>query len=59
MPHLKDIPLEQWPPGWLKLQTASLLGMSDYLLMYDYEKRKAGLPVSDEEMREFKKANPK
>jgi hypothetical protein len=56
MPHIKDIPLDQWPPGWLKLQVASLLGTHEYILMHDCEKRSAGLPVSVEEMREYIKA---
>lgn len=56
MPHIKDIPLEKWPPGWLKLQVASLTGSPEYLLMRDHEKRKANLPVSDEEMRAYIKA---
>jgi hypothetical protein len=54
--RIKDIPLEQWPPGWLKLQVASLMNNPDYILMHDYEKRKAKLPVSAKEMREFIKA---
>jgi hypothetical protein len=56
MPHIKDIPLEKWPPGWLKFQIASLMGSPEYLLMHDHEKRKAKLPVSIEEMRKYIKA---
>jgi hypothetical protein len=56
MPHIKDVPLDQWPPGWLKLQVASLMAMPEYILMHDHEKRKAGFPVSAEEMREYIKA---
>jgi hypothetical protein len=58
MPHIKDVPLEQWPPGWLKLQVASLLKKPEYILMHNHEKRKAGLPVSNEEMREYIRAHP-
>jgi hypothetical protein len=57
MPHIKDVPLEQWPPGWLKLQVASLLGEPAYILMTDKEKKSIGLPVSEEEMRAYIKAN--
>jgi hypothetical protein len=57
MPHIKDVPLEQWPPGWLKLQVASLLGEPGYILMTNKEKKDIGLPVSDEEMRAYIKAN--
>jgi hypothetical protein len=53
MPHIKDIPLEKWPPGWLKLQVASLIGNPEYILMRDHEKRHANLPVSAEEMRAY------
>ena len=56
MTHIKDIPLEKWPPGWLKLQVASLMGSPDYILMQDHEKREANLPVSEEEMRQYIKA---
>ena len=57
MPHIKDVPLERWPPGWLKLQVASLLGGPAYILMTDKEKKSIGLPVSEEEMRAYIKAN--
>ena len=57
MPHIKDVPLERWPPGWLKLQVASLLGEPAYILMTDKEKKSIGLPVSEEEMRAYIKAN--
>jgi len=57
MPHIRDIPLERWPPGWLKLQVASLLGEPGYILMTDKEKRGIGLPVSVEEMRAYIRAN--
>jgi hypothetical protein len=53
VPHVKDIPLDKWPPGWLKLQVASLMGTPDYLLMHDREKKKVGLPVTEEEMRAY------
>jgi hypothetical protein len=56
MPHIKDVPLERWPPAWLKLQIASLLGAPDYIIMTNEEKRKAGLPVSLDEMRAYIKA---
>jgi hypothetical protein len=56
VPHIKDIPLEKWPPGWLRFQVASLMGSPDYLIMTDSEKRKAKLPISFDEMREYIKA---
>ena len=53
MPHPKDLPLEFWTPGWLKLEVASLADRPDYILMFDDEKREANLPVTTEEMRDF------
>ena len=49
----KDTPLFEWPSGWLKLEVASLFKAPDYLVMTDDEKRKALMPVTDGEMREF------
>ena len=53
MPHIRDVPLEDWPPGWLKLQVASLLNKPDYILMTVREKEGAGLPITPDEMRKF------
>jgi hypothetical protein len=57
MPHIRDVPLERWPSGWLKLQTASLLNQPGYILMTNKEKRDCGLPVSEEEMRKYIEEN--
>jgi hypothetical protein len=57
MAHIKDIPLEEWPPGWLKLEVASILRSPDYIIMNNREKKDAGMPVSAEEMREFIKSH--
>jgi hypothetical protein len=53
MPRPKDIPLEQWSQGWLKMECASILREREpcYLLLHDHEKREKKLPVTDDEMR--------
>lgn len=56
MPHPKDTPLEKWPPGWLKMEVASLLDTPVYIMMHDHEKRAAGHPVTGDEMRAFIRA---
>lgn len=48
-----NTPLEQWRPSWLKFETASLLDVPGYIMMHDHEKRAAGYPVTEDEMREF------
>jgi hypothetical protein len=53
MRHPKNTPLFEWPPGWLKMEVASLYNAPEYLVMTDDEKRKALMPVTDGEMREF------
>lgn len=53
MPHPKDVPLEQWRPGWLKMEVASLLDVPGYIMMHDHEKRAAGYPATNDEMRAF------
>lgn len=49
----KDVPIEDWPPGWLKLEICRLTREPDYLDMSDHEKVEHGLPVTEEEMRKF------
>lgn len=56
MPHPKDTPLDKWSIGWLKMEVASLLDTPGYIMMHDYEKRAAGYPVTQDEMREFIRA---
>lgn len=51
MRHPATTPLEQWTPGWLKMEVANLLDVPGYLMMHDHEKKAAGYPVSDDEMR--------
>jgi len=52
-----DVPLKDWSPGWLKMETSRILMMhfdiQYYLVMTDQEKVKAELPVTNEEMRQF------
>ena len=56
MPRPKDTPLNKWPPGWLKIEVANLLDTPGYILMQDHEKRAAGYPVTQDEMRDFIRA---
>ena len=56
MKRAKDVPLEKWPPAWLKLEMASLLDIPGYIMMHDHEKRTAGHPVTNDEMRAFIRA---
>ena len=56
MAHPKDTPLDKWPPGWLKMEVASLLDTPGYIMMHDHEKVAAGHPVSQDEMRRFIRA---
>lgn len=53
MPNPKDTPLDKWSPGWLKMEVASLLDTPGYIIMHDHEKRAAGHPVTQDEMRDF------
>jgi hypothetical protein len=48
-----ETPLEQWPRAWLVLETASLLAKPGYLVLLDSEKSAQGLPLTDDEMRDF------
>lgn len=48
--HPQNVPLSQWSDGWLKLSCAK---DATYLLMHDDEKRKAGLPVTRDEMIDY------
>ena len=50
MPRPKDVPLDQWTPGWLKMECASLLDTPGYIMMTDREKMQDGLPVSIDQM---------
>ena len=56
MPHPKDTPLNKWPAGWLKMEVASLLDTPGYIMTHDHEKRAAGHPVTQDEMRDFIRA---
>lgn len=49
--HPSTTPLSEWSRGWLVMETARLLGNPSYILMYDSEREKAGLPATDEQMR--------
>jgi hypothetical protein len=53
MPHPTKTPLEKWPQGWLVMEVASLLDTPGYILMHEHERRKAGYPVTVDDMREF------
>lgn len=53
LPHPSTTPLEEWPPGWLKMETASLLGEAGYIMMHEHERRTMGWPDSDEARRAF------
>ncbi len=46
-----DVPLDSWPPGWLKLECCSILNEPLYIIMTDEEKRKKKFPVTLDEMR--------
>lgn len=50
------LPVEQWPTGWLKLETASLLNVPKYVSMHDHEKAADGYPVTEAEMIHFIKS---
>lgn len=50
MPHAHQVPLSQWPEGWLKLEMASVLARPEYVIMTDGEKRGDKLPVTRAEM---------
>ena len=56
MPPPKDTPLHDWLPGWLKMEVASILGISSYVIMHDHEKLAVGYPVTPDEMRNFIRA---
>lgn len=56
MKHPATTPLENWSPGWLKMEVASLLDVPGYAMMHDHEKLAAGYPVSIAEMIAFIKA---
>jgi hypothetical protein len=53
IPHPTTTPLDQWPLGWVILEVASLLEKPEYITMDVHEKRRAGLPVTEKEMREY------
>lgn len=53
MAHSKNTQIDEWPPDRLEIEMASLLDVPGYILMHDQEKRAAGYPVSQDEMREF------
>lgn len=50
-------PLSKWPHGWLRFETASILDLPKFLRMTDDEKRAAGYPVTEDEMRAFIKSH--
>jgi hypothetical protein len=53
MKHPATTPIERWSPAWLKMEVASLLDVPGYIMMHDHEKKAAGYPVTDDEMRAF------
>lgn len=55
--HPNNTPLEEWPPAWLKLEVASMTDNHMYIIMHDHEKKAAGLPVTEDEMRAYIKAH--
>jgi hypothetical protein len=57
--HPGKTPINQWSLGWLKMETASILGVPGYILMHDHEKSAADYPVTAEEMRAFIKERRK
>ena len=50
---VKDVPLEQWPLGWLAMECASLLDDPLYIVMHEHERRSRNLPATEQEMRAF------
>ena len=48
-----ETPLAEWSRGWLVLECASVLGWAAYIIATDDEKREKGVPVTDDEMRDF------
>lgn len=49
----KDVPVEHWPPGWLKMEVCRLTRRPEYADMSEHQKVEYGLPVTVEEMRTF------
>jgi hypothetical protein len=54
--HPKTVPLDEWPSGWLTMETASLLDKPEFIMLHAHEKQALGYPSTDDEMREFIKA---
>ena len=53
MARPNNTPLKDWPPGWLKMECASILGEALFIMLHDHAKRAKGYPVTNDEMREF------
>lgn len=51
--HPLDTSLEKWPQGWLVLEVARLSDEPYYLVMSNDERKKAGLPITKQEMQEY------
>ena len=51
--HPNTTPLAEWPQAWLTFACASILQRPEFIAMRDDERRAAGLPVSDGDMRAF------
>ena len=50
--HPQDMPLSDWPQGWLTLQVAYHVG-AEYISMHEHEKQSKGLPVTRKEMIDY------
>lgn len=50
---LKDVPLNRWSTGQLKMEVASLLDTPGYILMSDSEMEREGYPAGDDQRRDF------
>jgi len=51
--HPKDVPLSEWPDGWLVMEVASLLDDPGYIIAHDHERKARGLPSSKDERLSF------
>lgn len=54
--RMQNTPLDEWPAPWLRMECASILKWSGYLLATESEKRAEGAPVTDDEMRTYIRA---
>jgi hypothetical protein len=51
--HPKDVSLNKWPEGWLKMEVAKLLGQPRYLYLSEEECSENNYPCNRKERIEF------